>query len=58
MRTILDGLSWIGINRLGNSWLVIILGGNFPGGNCPGGSFPGGNHPGDNFPGGSFRSTL
>ena len=26
---------------MGIFWVVIIVGGDFPGGNCPGGSYPG-----------------
>ena len=68
MGTVLDGIFWIRINRVGIFWIVTILGGNFPGGNCPGGSYPGwefsgwelsgGNHPGGNFSGGNFPITA
>ena len=36
--TVLDEILWIGIIRMGFSWMVIILGRNFSGWNCPGGS--------------------
>ena len=36
--TVLDEIFWIGIIRVGISWMVIILGRNFSGWNCPGGS--------------------
>ena len=37
----LDCIFWIGVIRVGIFWVVIILGGNFPGGNCLGESYPG-----------------
>ena len=40
--TILDRILWIEITRVGTFWVVIILGGNFPGGSYPGANFPGG----------------
>ena len=40
VRTLLDGIFWIGIHRVEIFWLVIILGVNFSGGNCLGGICP------------------
>ena len=46
VETILDGIFWIAIIRVGFFQVGVfqvgvILGGNFPGGDCPGGSYPG-----------------
>ena len=39
---------------MGIFWMVIILGGNFPGGNCSGRSYPGWEFSGGNCLGGSY----
>ena len=65
--TVLDGIFWIAIMRVGIFQVGVILGGSFPGGSYPGWKFSlvgvfwegivRGNHPGGNFPGGGFPST-
>ena len=55
--TILDGILWITIIRVGIFQVKVILGENFLRWGFSGWELSGGNHPGGNFQGGSFPST-